>query len=83
MTQTLAPANPVNASSASRELAIRTQNLTKRFDRHTALRDVDLDITAGSVYGLIGPNGAGKTTLIRLLALAESPTSGDVFLQAE
>mgnify|MGYP001794436420 CR=1 FL=1 len=83
MTQTLAPANPVNASSASRELAIRTQNLTKRFDRHTALRDVDLDITAGSVYGLIGPNGAGKTTLIRLLAMAESPTIGDVFLQGE
>ncbi len=64
-------------------LAIRTQRLTKRFDRYTALRELDLEIDAGAVYGLIGPNGAGKTTLIRLLAMAESPTVGDVFLQGE
>ena len=64
-------------------LAIRTQRLTKRFDRYTALREVDLEIESGAVYGLIGPNGAGKTTLIRLLAMAESPTVGDVFLQGE
>ncbi|MEO1295498.1 MAG: ABC transporter ATP-binding protein [Cyanobacteria bacterium J06636_16] len=64
-------------------LAIRTQRLTKRFDRYTALRELDLEIESGAVYGLIGPNGAGKTTLIRLLAMAESPTVGDVFLQGE
>jgi len=64
-------------------LAIQTQRLTKRFDRQTVLRDVDLEIESGAVYGLIGPNGAGKTTLIRLLAIAESPTIGDVFLQGE
>lgn len=64
-------------------LAIHTQRLTKRFDRQTVLREVELDIAAGAVYGLIGPNGAGKTTLIRLLAMAESPTVGEVFLQGE
>ncbi len=64
-------------------LAIQTQRLTKRFDRQTVLRDVELDIATGSVYGLIGPNGAGKTTLIRLLAMAESPTIGEIFLQGE
>ena len=64
-------------------LAIRTQSLTKRFDRYTALREVDLEIESGAVYGLIGPNGAGKTTLIRLLAMAEAPTVGAVFLQGE
>ncbi|MBX2865347.1 MAG: ABC transporter ATP-binding protein [Leptolyngbyaceae cyanobacterium MAG.088] len=83
MTQTLPPANLVKANSARTELAIRTQHLTKRFDRYTALRDVDLDIESGAVYGLIGPNGAGKTTLIRLLAMAESPTVGEVFLHGE
>ncbi|MEM9908699.1 MAG: ABC transporter ATP-binding protein, partial [Cyanobacteria bacterium P01_D01_bin.44] len=65
------------------DLAIRTEQLTKRFDRHTALREVDLEIPSGAVYGLIGPNGAGKTTLIRLLAMAEAPTVGNVFLQGE
>jgi ABC-2 type transport system ATP-binding protein len=64
-------------------LAVQTQRLTKRFDRQTVLRDIDLEIEAGAVYGLIGPNGAGKTTLIRLLAIAESPTLGDILLQGE
>ena len=83
MTQILTSANFVNVNSASAGLAIRTQRLTKRFDHHTALREVDLEIESGAVYGLIGPNGAGKTTLIRLLAMAESPTIGDVFFHGE
>lgn len=64
-------------------LAVQTQRLTKRFDRQTVLREIDLEIESGAVYGLIGPNGAGKTTLIRLLAIAESPTIGDILLQGE
>jgi len=63
--------------------AVQTQRLTKRFDRQTVLRDIDLEIESGAVYGLIGPNGAGKTTLIRLLAVAETPTLGDIVLQGE
>lgn len=65
------------------DLAIATRNLTKRFDRHVALNDVELQIPPGEVYGLIGPNGAGKTTLIRLLATAEEPTLGDIYLNGE
>lgn len=64
-------------------LAVQTQRLTKRFDRQTVLSEIDLEIESGAVYGLIGPNGAGKTTLIRLLAIAESPTIGDILLQGE
>lgn len=46
-----------------KELAIRTNGLTKQFDRHVAVNNVDLEIYAGEVYGLIGPNGAGKKLL--------------------
>lgn len=62
---------------------IRTHNLTKRFDRHVAVNEVDLDIQAGEVYGLIGPNGAGKTTLIRMLSAAEAPTKGEIYLEGD
>jgi ABC-2 type transport system ATP-binding protein len=62
------------------ELAVRTCGLTKQFDRHIAVNDVDLQIAAGEVYGLIGPNGAGKTTLIRMLATAEEPTKGEIYI---
>lgn len=67
----------------SSEIAVRTQGLTKRFGRHVAVNDLDLDIGSGEVFGLIGPNGAGKTTLIRMLATAELPTLGDIYIQGQ
>lgn len=67
----------------TKELAIRTCGLTKQFDRHIAVNDVDLQIQSGEVYGLIGPNGAGKTTLIRMLAAAEEPTVGEIYLNGD
>lgn len=66
-----------------KELAIRTCGLTKQFDRYIAVNDVDLQIHAGEVYGLIGPNGAGKTTLIRMLAAAQEPTVGEIYLNGD
>jgi ABC-2 type transport system ATP-binding protein len=65
------------------ELAIRTEDLTKQFDRHVAVNSVDIAIAAGEVYGLIGPNGAGKTTLMRMLATAEEPTLGEIYINGE
>ena len=65
------------------ELAIATTGLTKRFERHAAVCDVELQIQSGEVYGLIGPNGAGKTTLIRLLASVELPTAGEIYLYGD
>ncbi|PZV18263.1 MAG: ABC transporter ATP-binding protein [Pseudanabaena sp.] len=59
---------------------VRTHRLTKQFDNHVAVNHLDLQIDRGEVYGLIGPNGAGKTTLIRMLAAAEEPTAGEIYI---
>ncbi|MEC4983466.1 MAG: ABC transporter ATP-binding protein [Oscillatoria sp. PMC 1068.18] len=66
-----------------KELAIDTRGLTKQFDRYIAVRDLDLQVDSGEVYGLIGPNGAGKTTLIRMLAAAEEPTAGEIYIHGQ
>ncbi|MFQ5690489.1 MAG: heme ABC exporter ATP-binding protein CcmA [Gemmatimonadota bacterium] len=58
--------------------AIRARSLSKRFGWKWALRDVDLDVAAGSSLALVGPNGAGKTTLLRLTATFFRPSTGEV-----
>ena len=56
--------------------AIRAVGLTKRFGSVQALRQLDLEVQPGEVFGYLGPNGAGKTTTIRLLLDFIRPTSG-------
>lgn len=56
--------------------AARTVALTKRYGNLAAVRELDLEIPEGSVFGLIGPNGAGKSTTFAILASILSPTSG-------
>ena len=58
------------------ELAIETDGLTKRYGTLFAVRDLDLAVPRGSVFGLIGPNGAGKSTTFAILASVLKATSG-------
>lgn len=58
------------------ETVLRTHKLTKRFGKFVAVRDLDLDVTRGEIYGFLGPNGAGKSTTIRMLIDLIRPTSG-------
>ncbi|MEG3902724.1 ABC transporter ATP-binding protein [Microcoleus sp. B4-C5] len=67
----------------AKPLAIETRGLTKQFDRHIAVNDIDLQVAAGEVCGLIGPNGAGKTTLLRMLAAAQEPTTGEIYINGD
>src|SRR4029453_2397835 len=57
-------------------VAIRVEELTKRFGDVTALAGIDLEVPARTVFGLLGPNGAGKTTAIRVLSTILEPDAG-------
>jgi ABC-2 type transport system ATP-binding protein len=56
--------------------AISTLGLTMYYGKSLGIRDMDLEVRQGEVFGLLGPNGAGKTTTIRLLMDYLRPSSG-------
>ncbi len=68
---------------------IEVNNLSKRYGRHLAVRDVSFSVAKGEIIGFLGPNGAGKTTTLRMLTGYLPPSSGsatvagfDVFRQS-
>ena len=58
------------------DAVISTEGLTKTYGKNRGIRDVDLEVREGEVFGFLGPNGAGKTTTIRVLLNFLWPTSG-------
>jgi ABC-2 type transport system ATP-binding protein len=60
------------------EFAVELSGVTKTFGTHTAVRNLDLQIPTGSIYGFIGPNGSGKTTTIRMILRIFFPDRGQV-----
>lgn len=64
----------------SNSAVLRTQKLVKEFDGIRAVDELDLEISAGSVFGLLGPNGSGKTTIIRTCMGVYLPDGGSVSL---
>lgn len=61
-------------------LALKTENLTKKYKDKVAVNSIKLSINKGEIYGLLGVNGAGKSTTIKMLSCLIKPTSGDAVL---
>lgn len=59
-------------------MAIQTRSLTKKYGSTSAVRNVDLDVGQGEVFGFLGPNGAGKSTTINMLLDFVRPTTGTI-----
>jgi ABC-2 type transport system ATP-binding protein len=58
--------------------AIRIKNLSKRFGNVEVLKETDLTVEEGEIFGLIGPSGSGKSTLLRILTGYLEPSDGSV-----
>lgn len=58
------------------DIALQTEQLTKRFKQRVVVDGVSLEVRRGEVFGFLGPNGAGKTTTIAMLLGLVTPTSG-------
>jgi ABC-type multidrug transport system ATPase subunit len=61
-----------------REVVLKVTGLVKRFDDTTAVAGIDLEIVAGSFFGIVGPNGAGKTTTLSMVTGLLRPDAGSV-----
>ena len=62
---------------------IQVQNVTKNFGSTEVLKQVSLDIEAGSFTILLGPSGCGKSTLLRIISGLETPTTGNIAIDGE
>jgi branched-chain amino acid transport system ATP-binding protein len=65
----------------SRAVVLKTDKITIRFGGLTAVKELDMAVAMGEIYGLIGPNGAGKTTIFNLLTGVYEPTSGEIYFE--
>jgi len=57
-------------------LLIETKDLSRSFGKTAVVRDLNLSVRDGEVFGFLGPNGAGKTTTVRMLTCLIAPTGG-------
>jgi len=75
--------NSNNFLHETKGIAIGAYNLCKNFDGFAAVKNVNIEVKYGEIFGLLGANGAGKTTTVKMLCGLLSSTSGDIFLGGE
>lgn len=70
-------------NGSGRGASVLLTDLEKRFDRTNAVDGVSLDIRSGEFLTLLGPSGSGKTTTLMMIAGFETPTAGDIAIDAK
>lgn len=60
------------------EKVLETKNLSKRYGRQIAVKNLNMNIYKGDIYGFVGENGAGKSTVLRMLTGLTKPSAGEV-----
>lgn len=67
-------------SSKSNDVILRTVGLTKRFGTLEAVKNLNLELRRGEVFGFLGPNGAGKSTTVGMILGLIAPSAGSIEL---
>jgi ABC-2 type transport system ATP-binding protein len=68
------------AATKTGDVILRTTALTKRFGTLEAVKDLNIEIRRGEIFGFLGPNGAGKSTTVGMILGLVTPTSGKIEL---
>lgn len=62
---------------------LQTYQLTKTIDGKELVKNVDVHVKKGEIYGFLGPNGAGKTSVMKMITNLWKPTAGTIELFGE
>jgi len=62
------------------DIVIKTHDITKKYQRSCAVKNIGINVKTGDIYGLVGKNGAGKTTLLKIISGLTVPSSGTLEL---
>ncbi len=73
----------LSGESKNKQVLLKIDRVTKKFDETVAVDDVSLSIHQGEIFALLGGSGSGKSTLLRMLAGFEQPTEGRIFLDGQ
>lgn len=80
----IAPLNPATKGKTKRQKMVELKNIEKIYPNgFHALKNINLKVNEGEIYGIIGFSGAGKSTLIRTINLLEAPSSGEVIVNGK